>query len=158
MERDPSDVSEPIDVPDAILAALRHAATDERRAVEYMEAVRWGGTCACPRCGTMRVYAMMEDKTGARNSDYRWRCRDCKRMFTVRTGTVFEASRLPLRVWAFAIWSACSYEQGGSALQISRECGISYKSALHVVRTIREAMSVEPDREYANIGKARARQ
>lgn len=124
-----------------IIEAMRAVGHDELRAVEFMEQRRWGGTCACPRCGSVDVYTMKDATTGARNKDFRWRCRDCKRMFTVRTATVFEESRLPLWVWIHAFWSATASKKGVSALQISRECEISYKSALFVMHRVRAAMS-----------------
>lgn len=124
-----------------ILAALREATLDEAKAIEFLENHRWSGSPACPRCGDLAVYQMKDAKTGARNKDYRWRCRGCKQMFTVRTGTVFEETRLPLRAWCFALWSACSNKKGVSALQISRECEISYKSALFLMHRIRAGMA-----------------
>ena len=77
---------------------------------------------------------------GERNKDYRWRCRGCKKMFTVRTGTVFEESRLPLRVWVYAFWRACASKKGISALQLAREMEITHKSALFVLRRIRHGL------------------
>ncbi|PYQ88680.1 MAG: IS1595 family transposase [Acidobacteria bacterium] len=74
---------------------------------------------------------------------YRWRCRGCKQMFTVRTGTIFEESRLPLRVWVYAFWKACSSKKGISALQLSREMEITHKSALFVLRRIRHGLGSE---------------
>jgi transposase-like protein len=148
----------------AILSALRDASTDERKAVEFLEARRWGEAPACPRCGDTDVYQMRDRKTGERNRDYRWRCRGCKRMHTVRTGTVFEESRLPLRTWVHAYWRACASKKGVSALQISRECGIGYKAALFLMHRIRFAMAepsppkltgtVEADETYVG-GKPR---
>src|SRR5688572_20684041 len=101
-----------------ILSALRHAAVSEPLAVAFMEQQRWGTAPACPRCGDVAVYAM-KSTTGARNQDYRWRCRGCKKMFTVRTGTIFEETRLPMRVWVYAFWKACSSKKGISALQLA---------------------------------------
>jgi len=124
-----------------VIEAMRSVGRDELRAVEFMEARRWGDCPGCPRCGSVSVYTMKDAKTGARNKDFRWRCRDCKRMYTVRTATVFEESRLPLWVWVHAFWSTCSSKKGVSALQISRECEISYKSALFVMHRVRAAMS-----------------
>ena len=78
-----------------VLSALRKAAVNEAQAVAFLEHQRWGDTPACPRCGDVSVYKM----TGAAGrKDCRWRCRGCRKMFTVRTGTIFEESRLPLRV------------------------------------------------------------
>lgn len=124
-----------------ILKELRIACVDERRAVEFLEEHRWGDDPACPRCGSVDVYQMQDRETGDRNKDLRWRCRDCKRMYTVRTGTVFEETRLPLKVWCFAFWKACASKKGVSAKQIERECEISYKSALFLMHRIREAMA-----------------
>jgi len=115
-----------------------------------MEARRWGDSPGCPRCGSLSVYTMRDAKTGARNKDFRWRCRDCKRMFTVRTATAFEESRLPLWVWVHDFWSTCSSKNGVSALQISRECEISYKSALLVIDRVRLAVSCDSD-EHPNL-------
>jgi hypothetical protein len=83
---------------------------------------------------------MRDAKSGERERNYRWRCRGCKRMFTVRTDTVFEETRLPMRVWAYAFWKACASKKGISALQISREMQISYKSALFLMHRVRHAL------------------
>ena len=72
-----------------VLSALRDAAVSERLAVEFLEQQRWGDAPACPRCGDAAVYKM-QGADGQRNKDYRWRCKGCKQMFSVRTGTIFE--------------------------------------------------------------------
>jgi transposase-like protein len=123
----------------AVLEALQHAATNELLAVEFLERERWGATPACPRCGSVGVY-QMKGRDGQRNKDYRWRCRDCEKFFTVRTGTIFEETRLPLRVWVYAFWKACSSKKGISALQLSREMQITHKSALFILRRIRHGL------------------
>lgn len=122
-----------------ILSALRAATLDEKSAVEFLEQQRWGGAPACPRCGDTAVYKMAS-VTGERNADFRWRCRGCQQMFTVRTATVFEESRLPLKVWVYAFWRACASKKGISALQLSRECEITHKSALFVLRRLRHGL------------------
>ncbi len=123
-----------------ILDALRRATVSEVASVEFLEAQRWPHGAACPRCGSAGVYQMTA-VDGMRNKDYRWRCRDCKLMFTVRTGTTFEESRLPLRVWVYAFWRACASKKGISALQLAREMEITHKSALFVLRRIRHGMT-----------------
>jgi len=125
-----------------VLKALREAAVSEKLAVEFLEKQRWGNTLGCPRCGAVEVYKMT-GRDGQRNKDYRWRCRGCKQFFTVRTGTVFEESRLPLRVWVYAFWKACSSKKGISALQLSREMEITHKSALWVLRRIRYGLGAQ---------------
>lgn len=124
-----------------ILGALRAATLSEAAAVEFMEQQRWGDAPACPLCGDANVYQMISASGGGRNKNYRWRCRGCKKMFSVRTGTVMEDSRLPLRVWVYAFWKACSSKKGISALQLAREMEITHKSALFVLRRIRHGVS-----------------
>ncbi|HEV3275672.1 MAG TPA: IS1595 family transposase [Terriglobia bacterium] len=122
-----------------ILEALREAAGSEPKAVAFLEGQRWGAEPTCPLCESREVYQMM-GRNGERNKDYRWRCRGCKKMFTVRTGTPLEETRLPLRVWVYALWRACASKKGISALQLSREREITRKSALFVLRRIRHGM------------------
>jgi transposase-like protein len=132
----------------AVLEALKNASINEDAAVAFLEKQRWSEQPACPRCGDMNVYPMMTD--GQRNKDYRWRCRGCKEMFTVRTGTVFQETRLPLRVWVYAIWKACSSKKGISALQLSREMEITHKSALFILRRIRHGLGEELQPKFTN--------
>ncbi len=121
-----------------ILEALRYAAVDEAKAVAFLEKQRWGSDPCCPRCADTDVYMMMSGEK--RNKDYRWRCRGCKQMYTVRTGTPLEETRLPLKVWCYAIWKAASSKKGISALQLSREMEITHNSSLFVLRLIRHGL------------------
>jgi len=126
---------------DPIISALPKACQDEKAAVEFMEKQRWGDHPACPRCGDLDVYQMKDSKTGERQANYRWRCKGCKDQFTVRIGTVFEESRIPLKHWCFAFWRSSTSKKGVSALEIHRQTGISYKSALFMLHRIRFAMN-----------------
>lgn len=125
-----------------ILAAMRAAANSEAASVAFMESQRWGDAPGCPLCGSAAVYRM-QATGGGREKNYRWRCRDCKKMYTVRTGTVMEETRLPIRVWVFAFWQACASKKGISALQLAREMEITHKSALFVLRRIRHGLSAD---------------
>jgi len=127
----------------AILRAIPAACKDESAAVEFIEQLRWNGEPACPRCGVVTV-AQMKSASGERNARYLWRCYGCKQQFTVRIGTIFEDSRIPLKIWCHGFWRACSSKKGVSALQISRETGLSYKSALFLMHRIRFAMAGDP--------------
>jgi transposase-like protein len=130
---------------DGITAAIPRACADELAAVEFLEAQRWGGQPACPRCGSEAVQQLM-GRDGKRQADFRWACRDCRKakakwQFTVRIGTVFEDSRVPLRHWCYAFWRAATSKKGVSALEIKRQTGLSYKSALFLLNRIRFAMA-----------------
>lgn len=126
---------------DAPIQALPLACADEKAAVEFMEDMRWEGRPGCPHCGDISVYQMKDSKTGERQANFRWRCHGCKQQFTVRTGTVFEDSKVPLRHWCFAFWRATGSKKGVSALEIHRQTGVSYKSALFMLHRIRFAMT-----------------
>jgi transposase-like protein len=154
----------------AIIAALPKACADELAAVEFIESLRWSesGPC-CQRCGDTDVYKMTDRKTRQRNKRFLWKCNGCQKQYTVRVGTVMEDSRIPLRFWAYALWKACSSKKGVSALQIKRETGLTYKSALFMMHRIRFGMAedwrgqpkltgtVESDETYVG-GKPRNKQ
>jgi transposase-like protein len=125
---------------DPVLEALPLACADEKAAVEFMEKQRWGGHPGCPRCGDMDVYQMKDSATGERQANYRWRCKGCKKQFTVRIGTVFEDSRIELRHWNYAFWRAATSKKGVAALELHRQTGLSYKSCLFMLNRIRFAM------------------
>lgn len=151
----------------ATVAAIPGACSDETLAVEFFERQRWGDSPACPRCGDTDVFKVTDRKTGQRSRRYLWDCRGCRRQFTVRIGTILEDSRVPLRHWAYAFWAACASKKGVSALQIKRQTGLSYKSALFLMHRIRWAMAetpsgplsgiVEVDETYVG-GKPRAKE
>lgn len=125
---------------DDIVKEIPMACADESAAVEFLEKQRWGNSPACPHCGGEHVY-QMKGRDGERNSRFLWRCKDCGQQYTVRIGTVFEDSRIPLRHWCFAFWAACASKKGVSAKQIQRQTGISYKSALFMMHRVRYAMT-----------------
>lgn len=120
---------------------LPQACADETAAVEFLERQRWGNDPCCPRCGSVNVYKMRGRGTGGRSHRFLWRCRECTRQYTVRIGTVFEDSKIPLRHWCQAFWMACASKKGVSALQIKRMTGLSYPSALFMMHRIRWAMA-----------------
>jgi transposase-like protein len=125
----------------AIVARLPQACHDETAAVEFLEDQRWTGTGpCCPRCGDTDVYKMTDRTTGQRNKRFLWLCNGCKRQYTVRVGTVFEDSRIPLRHWCYGFWAASASKKGVSSKQIQRMTGLSYKSALFMMHRIRFAM------------------
>jgi transposase-like protein len=123
-----------------MVARLPLACADECEAVAFLEELRWGDTPACPRCGDANVY-IMKDRAGHRNPRFTWRCRGCRQQYTIRIGTVFEDSRIPLQHWCYAFWAACSSKKGISAKQIQRQTGLSYKSALFMMHRVRFAMT-----------------
>src|SRR5262249_11408250 len=93
---------------DLISQRLPMGCTDEAAAVDFMEHHRWKGRPACPLCGSVSVYKMMQADGKTRQANYRWRCHDCKGQYTVRKGTVMEDSAIPLRHWNYGFWRAAT--------------------------------------------------
>jgi len=79
-----------------IVKHLPKACGDEKAAVEFFERQRWGNSPLCPHCQSADVYKMT-GRAGGRNKRYLWRCRACSEQYTVRTGAIYEDSKLPLR-------------------------------------------------------------
>jgi transposase-like protein len=109
--------------------------TDEAKATEHMEADRWPNGANCPHCGSLNVHKMA-GKTQAGM----FLCNDCREKFTVRTGSIFERSHIPLRKWLMATYLMAASKKGMSALQLSRMLGLSYESTWFMCHRIREGM------------------
>jgi len=128
-----------------VIRELPKACADETAAVEFFEKQRWPMGAACVKCGSVDVY-QMRGRDGNRQVNYRWRCREkeCGAQFTVRTGSIFEDSPIPMHKWAHATWLAASGKKGVAALELCRVIQVSYKTALYMMHRIRFAMA-EPD-------------
>lgn len=128
------------------LAQLTKIVSDEAAAFAYVESLRWPNGPTCPHCGaTDRINRLegVKDKKGNARPGL-WKCYHCRGQFTVRKGTIFEESPIPLGKWVLAIHLMCSSKKGISANQLKRELGISYQSAWFLCHRIRLAMSQEP--------------
>ncbi|MEZ6234940.1 MAG: IS1595 family transposase [Phycisphaerales bacterium] len=125
----------------ATVDELPRACADEAEGVAFFERKRWGDSPACVHCGDVNVYQMKDRATGERNKRFLWRCRGCGKQYTVRTGTVFEESLIPMHKWARVFWEAAKCKNGVSALEISRTIGVSYKTALFMMHRVRWVMA-----------------
>lgn len=118
---------------------------DEDKAREFLESKRWPNGPVCPHCKATEVYRLTA-KPGSK-SPVRpgvLKCSKCRKQFTVRVGTIYEDSKLPLRLWLYAFHLMTSSKKGVSSHQIARELGITVKSAWFVTHRVREAMKREP--------------
>jgi transposase-like protein len=118
---------------------------DEDKARAFVEGKRWPNGPVCPHCKCTAVYkltAKPDSKRPVRPGVYK--CSQCRKQFTVRVGSIFEDSKIPLRHWLYAIHLMTSSKKGVSSHQIARELGITVKSAWFVTHRIREAMKLEP--------------
>ncbi|MGA9796296.1 MAG: IS1595 family transposase [Rhizomicrobium sp.] len=103
--------------------------------------VRWpstDGASVCPECGGLDAYEMRRH-TGA----LRFECKACRKEFSITSGTLFASHKLPLRTYLAAIAIFCNEVKGKSMLAMSRDLGLSYKSAFVLCHKMREAMAEE---------------
>ncbi len=108
---------------------------DEEAARAYLEALRWPSGPVCAHCGTVnKAYATK------RPGKYRCATKECRKDFTVKVGTVFEASHIPLHKWLLAAYLLCSSKKGMSSHQLMRTLEVTYKTAWFMTHRIREAM------------------
>jgi transposase-like protein len=121
---------------------------DEAAAFERLEAIVWPNGPTCPHCGCAgRIYALrgVRSKPSARNPEGVVRhglkkCGDCRQQFTVRKGTVFEDSPIPLHIWLQAAYFMCSSKKGISSNQLHRTLGVTLQTAWFMSHRLREAM------------------
>lgn len=109
----------------------------EEAARAHLEAIRWPDGPVCPHCGGVDNSAKLEGKS-TRPGLYK--CRDCRKPFSVTVGTVFERSHVPLNKWLFAAHLMCASKKGVSAHQLHRMLGVNYRTAWFMAHRIREAM------------------
>jgi len=131
---------------DINIVELGQRFSDEDKARDLLESVRWPNGTACLHCGSVKVYRL-EPKAESKRPGRRglWKCGDCRKQFTVTVGTIFEGSHIKLNKWVIAIYIMCASKKGVSALQLKRMMEpISYKSAWFMCHRIRFAMTQEP--------------
>jgi transposase-like protein len=114
------------------------AFTNEDEARKFLEASRWPDGPVCPFCSQMSTVAPLGGKSMGPGWYY---CSNCQDKFTVRVGTLYERSHIPLHKWLFATHLIVSSKKGMSSLQLSRMLGLSYKSAWFMCHRIREGMT-----------------
>ena len=136
------------------------------KAREYLETLRWPDGPICPHCGCIGDHYALKGKS---HRPGLWKCKACRKQFSVTVGTVFERSKIPLNKWLMAVHLMCASKKAISSHQIHRMLGVTYKSAWFVTHHIREAMKpgsigllgtggdiVEADETYrGNQGKQR---
>jgi transposase-like protein len=111
---------------------------DETAARTYLEATRWPDGAVCPCCGLTEKVVTMPPKGSMGDGWYH--CNQCRQKFTVRVGTLYERSHVPLHKWLLATHLLCSSKKGMSSHQLHRMLGVTYKTAWFMSHRIREGM------------------
>lgn len=110
---------------------------NEEAAYQFVEAHVWPNGPVCPHCGGIDRNRKMQGKSTRIGA---YKCYDCRKPFTVKIGTIFESSHIPLRLWLQAIFLIASSKKGVSSHQLHRTLGITLKSAWFMSHRVREAM------------------
>src|SRR6266851_4892790 len=126
------------------LFALAQHFSDEDKAREFIEKLRWPDGQVCPHCGQIDNAYRLKPKPSKKGTHVRkgvWKCGGCREQFTVTVGTIFADSHIPLSKWLLAYHLLCASKKGMSAHQLHRMLKITYKSAWFMAHRIRHAMA-----------------
>src|SRR5438105_144628 len=129
------------------LVALAQHFSDEDKAREFLEKLRWPDGPVCPHCGVLNNAYRLEPKPSKKDKHVRkgvWKCGGCREQFTVTVGTIFEDSHIPLSKWLLAYHLLCASKKGMSAHQLHRMLKVTYRSAWFMAHRIRYTMAQEP--------------
>jgi len=126
----------------------------EADAYAYMESLRWPDGPVCPHCASRERHYFLTPKAGTRKTrtgkptERRvWKCKTCRKQFSVITGTVFHGTKVPLHTWLMVVFEMCSNKNGIAAREIERKYGVAPKTAWHMTHRLREAMkNLAPER------------
>ena len=110
---------------------------NEEAAYAYVEERLWPQGAVCPHCGGMERVGKLKGKTTRAGL---WKCYECRKPFTVKLGTIFEDSKVPMRLWLQAMYLIAGSKKGISSNQLHRILGVTLKTAWFMSHRIREAM------------------
>ena len=110
---------------------LLEAFPDEQSCINHIRDLRWADGEFCPHCGGLRIYHFSDRKT--------FKCGDCRERFSIKVGTIFHDTKLPLRKWFMAIWMIANHPKGVASTTLAKDVQITQKSAWFVLHRIRHA-------------------
>lgn len=113
------------------------AFNSEEACTNYLINKRFGDKAHCIKCESAKVYPLKDGK--------RFKCISCDKVFSVRMGTIFESSRIPLTKWFLAIYLTLSHKKGLSSIQLAKEIDVTQKSAWFMQHRIRKAFKSTSD-------------
>lgn len=123
-----------VDTDFSTVIELLNAFPDEQACVEHLERLRWHGNPLSPFDRHSKVY---------RCANNRYRCKETGKYFNVKTATLFDNSRVKLQKWFLAIWLVACDKKGISSTQLSKDIGVTQKTAWLMLRRIRSCFSVD---------------
>ena len=110
---------------------LMDAFPDEQSCVDHLRSIRWANGEFCPHCGATRIMHFADKRT--------FKCSDCRQRFSIKVGTIFQDTKLPLRKWFMAIWLITNHPKGVASTTLAKDLSITQKSAWFVLHRLRHA-------------------
>jgi transposase-like protein len=107
--------------------------SDEQTCIDTVAALRWPNGPVCVACEGMEHYYLATQK--------RWKCKECYKQFSVKLGTIFEESAVPLNKWLVALWMLVNCKNGVSSYELSRTIGVTQKTAWFILQRLRLALA-----------------
>jgi len=120
-------------------AQMLEVLNTEAKCREYLEEIIWEGEPVCPHCGSKSKKHYELTKNGEFKGLYK--CKDCRKRFTITVKTMFEGSHIPLRKWFIAVYIFNSHKKGISSVQLSKDLGLTQKTAWYMLNRIRNTFS-----------------
>lgn len=130
------------------LSSVSKRVTDDEAAYIFLEELRWGAGPVCPHCASINDHYFLtpraddgrKTRTGKVTVRRLWKCKDCRKQFSVLTGTMMHGSKISVRTWVLVIFEMCASKNGVASREIERKYGLTPRSAWFLLQRIREAM------------------
>jgi transposase-like protein len=119
------------DIPNSLIEVIRYF-SDPDVCIEFIASLRWMNGVVCPHCESQNVGFLKTRRI--------WKCRECRKQFSVKTGTIFEESPIKLDKWLMAIWLVVNCKNGISSYEIARDLKVTQKSAWFMLHRVRLAL------------------
>ena len=113
------------------LLQLTQYFSDEKNCLEHLKQMRWKDGIYCPHCGYEKIYSFSDGK--------RYKCAGCRKQFTAKVGSIFEDTKISLQKWFIAIYLLSSHKKGISSIQLSKDLGVTQKTAWFMLHRLRHA-------------------
>jgi transposase-like protein len=110
---------------------VMEAFPDEQACIDHLRAIRWKTGAYCPYCSHTKIFNFSDGRTH--------KCAGCRKRFSIKVGTIFQDTKLPLRKWYMVIWLIVSHEKGISSARVARDLKITQKSTWSVLHRLRHA-------------------
>jgi transposase-like protein len=115
---------------------LLKAIPDEQAAIDHFTAIRWRKGEFCPLCGsTRKIHHFSDNRTH--------KCADCRKRFSIKVGTIFQDTKIPLQKWFMAVWLITSHKKGIASTTLARDLDVTQKTAWFMLHRLRHAALTE---------------